>query len=293
MAIFIYPMIRVGLFISLEDKMEKLDLYLSIAEINIKIEFTLNKYKIKRLNQFITAIKLKYQPYITEKPTHINHTIVFHFLNNMPQVFIDKNTETFYIEYFKKVNIHTTQTYYHISILQFTHIVLNIVNQYLSEADGFILHASAVEYQNQSYIFLAQSEGGKSTISKMHHKDIHIIADDYIVIKRKKHTYLAYTLVDADYITLRYRFRKLTQFSFPIHSLFFIHKDTALSIQDLNPNENIETKLLSQLISQPEVRKKVTMNLLTFLENNRSKFFHLHFPKKIRGEKFLVFVKNK
>lgn len=64
---------------------------------------------------------------------------------------------------------------------------------FLSEKDGFIIHAAGVIFKNNAYIFVGPSGSGKTTITKILKKrGINIISDEKIVISRKNDSFFAF-----------------------------------------------------------------------------------------------------
>jgi hypothetical protein len=192
-----------------------------------------------------------------------------------------------FLFFIKKRTRRKIITFSHISQHQFRLILSLILNELLKNK-GFILHASAVAFQNKAYIFMGQPGAGKSTIMKLLSKKFNPIADDSIIIKKENGSYFAY---QTPFMEKEYWIRREKE-KYEIGGMFFLKKSRRIKIEKIKTGF-LARKLLNQLRLSQKNLILDTKLLLSFLLKNKNNIYYLFFPKNREILKFFITLVNK
>jgi hypothetical protein len=135
------------------------------------------------------------------------------------------------------------------------------LSSHLLDHDGFVLHSSAIQYENNAYLFSADSGTGKSTHTGLWQKcfnDAKIINDDKPAIRR----------IDGKFYACGTPFSGSTPLNenviVPLKAICFLERANENSIERITDNTTIIHKLLSQTLRRTGNDK--TVKLLEILD---------------------------
>ncbi len=189
--------------------------------------------------------------------------------------FITKEKEKkYFIHFYTFIKANRITTYYQIGILQFEIVLRDIMQVLLSRNGGFMLHASAVSHNNKAHIFLGRSGAGKSTIVRLLGSRYNILADDSVIIKKEKNTYMLY---QTPIIEKQERIVKSTK-GYLLGHIFFLKKSNYFKIEEVKAIDVGYQKLVQQLFTTKNdfVRQ---MKYLIKLLSIKKEIHFLHFMK--------------
>jgi hypothetical protein len=130
----------------------------------------------------------------------------------------------------------------------------------LAEREGAFMHASAVDFNGEGYIFPGRSGSGKSTISQIFMlKNHRVLSDDRVVIRKIGSSFTVFGTPwsgDADIAENR---------SLPLRGIFFINQGDEIIIKELPPADAAER--LMPVTSIPWYDEEVMSNILSFCED--------------------------
>ena len=115
----------------------------------------------------------------------------------------------------------------------------------LLDHDGFVLHASAIEYNNNAYLFSADSGTGKSTHTRLWQKcfeDARVFNDDKPAIRLIDDKFYAYGTPFSGSTPINLNVRV------PLKAICFIERADKNSIELMQDNAEIIHKILSQTL---------------------------------------------
>ncbi|MBU0574178.1 MAG: hypothetical protein ABIJ26_00855 [Candidatus Margulisiibacteriota bacterium] len=107
---------------------------------------------------------------------------------------------------------------------------------------SLILHASAVERDGKALLFMAPSEGGKSTISRMlEARGFSKFADDLVQLRRQEEHFLA-----NDFFDFYYDLSQKKPVSCRLNGIYFIEKSKENLLTHINYNDRV-ARMVQQL----------------------------------------------
>jgi hypothetical protein len=241
-------------------KKKLLEMNLSIAGINIKLQFEHSKNKCDQGLYYyqtflIKNIKKELEGFITKSKKAVAN---IYFSNSYCNEFLetlkkDVSQKQKYLHLYtnKKNKYFTNST---ISLFQLCHILKYIVEKHLVN-NGVLMHASAVvDKHNRAYIFLGESGSGKSTISNFLHTSPHFkkIADDSIYVVNKRSNYFVYQTI------LREKDDKETKSNsaYKLHEINFLEKTkNSIKKQKVKKDNNYIPLLIKQIFMYKKIEK--------------------------------------
>ncbi len=191
-----------------------------IAQFNFRINFYETKYNLSK-NKLIKIIKKYLKNYLTQKNPEKIHCIIN--IKDIPNdIFIKKiNLEKKYLlEFLLHENSFEFTSFYYLSMDLFDIILRNIFNSLLLVNHGLTLHASSCLTKKGAFVFLGESNSGKSTIAKLLAKTYLPLNDDMTVIRKIGDKFF---LFQTPFIQ-RNIYQKKNNTPIHINSIFFIHK---------------------------------------------------------------------
>src|SRR3989338_4469919 len=119
--------------------------------------------------------------------------IKIHFIDRLElNILRNKAGNKHFINFYEYRGKKSYISFYHISIIQLNIIIRTILQNFLADNNGLIIHGSAVFNGSQAYIFLGRSGAGKSTIMNLLADKYKPLADDTIIIKKENKRYYLY-----------------------------------------------------------------------------------------------------
>lgn len=214
----------------------------------------------------------------------------FFYLNKFNKenlIFITKKDQHWFIKY-KKINIDFNSQENDLSFISW--ILRFIIQRDLLSKKIIFIHCSAVNYQNQLYIFLGKSGAGKSTILSNFPRKFQFTND--ILIIENKNNFLGYFSPFEKDVLKNKKNKKMT-----IKSLFFLKKANQLEINNLDRkkliNYLLEDNYLGVFINEKyKITKKSQTIYLNFIVNllKKTLFFQLKFPKQFNYKDFFYLI---
>jgi len=253
---------------------------LDIADFHIRLNFYLNteSTQIEKkggLSKFHEAIMLLLKNFISETiPSRIDYYINFHY--SQPRlVQRHYNGEEIYFLHFYTKKRNYINTYQHLSISQFLYLLIKILQLLLARHDGFILHASAVQYKDKLLVFTGNSGSGKSTAMKLLKVKHPPFADDTLIIRMIGRSYYAFQSPMLE----KYNGIKKSSQKIKIENIFFLSKaDKETEIRRMKKNSKLINLFLRQVFLDERYKKKLLNHAVNFL-GNYNNFFSLSFRK--------------
>ncbi len=249
-------------------------IYLSIAGFNIKIIFKPLKIAFFR-KRIIREIHSIYKGFILSYiPTKSD--IVIHLTEPHHHLITEKiNGENYYFSYLFKTHdeniLHAT---YDISLHQFSHLILNIIQKKLGHNNGFLLHASASNVKNNAFLFTGPSGAGKSTIISLLNNAFPALSDDLSIIKKEGNNFVYYQTPFIE----RNEWIKKSEKMYTIGKVFFIRKSKEFKVQKIKSKKYVIYELTKQLRVENKTLNSDVSNLLSFIQNFNEYYF-LYFAK--------------
>jgi len=248
-------------------------IYLNIAGFIIKVIFGNTDWDFIS-NKMIDDIKENLNGFIVKKEDKkIDFTIRFIEKRN----FIGKTDKSGhqFVVIFEKKSKKLMDTYYQIGFIQFQFILREVINDLLSENDGYILHASAVSLNNQAYIFLGKPSAGKSTIMKLASKIYKPLADDSVYIRKINNDFYLFQTPMIEKEMIRNKSNK----RFFIKKIFFLKKGKNFLLEAIDIKKKIIQLFFRQIQTNKNLLKKQFPKLVDFV-NKKNTFYILTFSKK-------------
>jgi len=244
-------------------------IYLNIAGFNIQINFKSIEwefaYRIKK-----NEINKYWKGFIISRPKKTDYTINFVGENHIKT--INKIKErTQYILFYKKNSNKILTVNYLISIFHFQILLRQVINDLLSQHNGFILHASSNLVNNYATIFLAPSGGGKSTIMKLLSKKYQPLADDTVFIRKEFNKYYLYQtpFIEKESWIIKNNNKYL------LNKIYLLNKSSKYLITKIVDNETKIDKIFQQFWTDKNSYSKQTRTIIRLILNNN--FYNIFF----------------
>lgn len=248
--------------------MEK-SIFLNIAGFNIQINFKPTEwefaYKLK-----VEEINKYWSGFMVNKANKINYEIDFVEENHIKT--IDKIKEkTRYLLFYRENGSKKLTVNYLISIFHFQILLRQIINDLLSQNNGFILHGSSNLINNRASIFLALSGGGKSTIMKLLNLKYLALADDTVIIRKEKGQYYLY---QTPFIEKESWILKNNK-KYKLKNIYFLKKSKKYLIGEIKDSKIKVENIFKQFWSVKDSYKKQIKTALNFILSNN--FYNIYF----------------
>ncbi len=256
-------------------------LYLKIADFVIKV----SSERLPHYPQLWTSVHKYYKGFIVRPNNSIAIDYYIEIIND-DTVFGEKNDYVFAC-ISKKVNKNTLHVSYMIGITFFKFIIITLIQDLLYKDGGFYLHASGNIIQGKGILFLAQSGGGKSTISKALGTVYPILGDDSIIIRRVNSTYYCYQTPPSG------KERKLTKGmqKYPLSAIYILQKSNKMQCIPVHINMDLPL-IVAQLLAKKQYKRTLTKRMFHFLKKF-SAVFLLEFTRdKKKALTFFPFNTN-
>src|SRR5258708_4434951 len=121
------------------------------------------------------------------------------------------------------------------SLYKFEIMLSNILYKLLTKKRGFGIHASAIEINRKSSIFLGKSGAGKSTISQLLSPKFRLLADDLIFIRKNQGSFFTYQTPFMERNTM------IVKSPYPtlLSDVFFLHKSRSTKFVEITNKEKL------------------------------------------------------
>jgi len=258
------------------------DIFLNFVGFNFKFTFQSIEWDYIK-NRIKKEMSSYYKGFLLDKePSKIDFTIKFIFDKGPTMIFFEKTQKKFIFFYkMKKKKVFCS---HHINPFQFELILRHII-PLLLDSNGFVLHASAVNYQGKAYVFVGRPGAGKSTTMKFLSSKHVPLGDDTVVIREKeKNKFFVY---QTPFVEKENWFDR-KKGELPLGKIFFVKKAKDFKIEKIiNKEDYVINRLMIQIFSlfKPGLVKK------GFVEK-RMKFL-MSFVKKFNYFYFLYCAKDR
>lgn len=130
----------------------------------------------------------------------------------------------------------------------------------LSDREGALVHASAVEFDGKGFIFAGRSGAGKSTISRaLMGKGCKVLSDDRVVIRKIRTGFRVFGTPWSGEAEIA------ENGNLPLCGIFFIHHGSDNRIEKVTPREAVENFM--SVTSVPWFDKTAMPGILSFCED--------------------------
>ncbi len=253
------------------NKINQVNIYLRIAGFIIKVNFGKSRY-INERELFFTTIRSHYQGFVFDGQFEkIDYYIRIISIDDF-HILFKKNGSRFLLFYFEETKDQIT-TFYHISLKQFNLLIHKTLNILLHD-NGFMLHASAVNINGLVHVFTGRSGAGKSTIMKLLSKKYQPLADDSVIIRRKKQKFFLYQTPFVE----KENWLKKQKGQYKIKRICFLKKKDYLKIEKIKNKEYILGRIIKQFWADPKNIASQSKIFLEFIAGFNN-FYSLSFPK--------------
>lgn len=253
-------------------------LFLSIA--GFIIEFKFGKFERKdNYFNFLNILK-QYSGFIMNPllfSKRVDYTIEIIEEKN-PYFIIKNENKKKYIALYQFKGVNKVRTYHYLSRTQLDFILMDILQKLLKKKFGFLLHGSALLFNNKVFIFLGKEGAGKSTIIKLLKKNFKVLADDSFILRRQKDN--NYYFYQTPFVEKESWIEKNKE-CYQVSKIFFIKKSPRLETKKIVQKDKIFKLIIAQFWFDWMDRGyllKQTYNLLKFI-SHFDNFYELRFPK--------------
>jgi hypothetical protein len=243
--------------------------YISVAGYTIKMCFQKKKsfYFIKQ-----EIIQLLKHFILSTSPKKIDFTI--EFIEKQNFIFIERKHESLTAIYlYEEARGNRIITYNYISATQLFIIIRRVIEK-LIKNKGIFLHASSCFINNEVFLFLAKSGGGKTTVSNLIAKQDQKLTDDVAIITQeggKFFVYQTYFVEESPF------FRSIKKF--PLGKIFFIKKSNIYKIIKMKRDNRTLDKMTEQIYTELEEYKKEKIAFILNIFSQFDNFYTLKFGK--------------
>ena len=233
---------------------------LKIANFPIKLVFhptdwpANRDHLIQEVLFMLSGFMVKTSPKKTGIKIHFIDRLNLNILSNKAG---NKNFINFY-EYRRKKSY---TSFYHIGIIQLNIIIRTILQNFLADSNGLIIHGSAVLNGRQAYIFLGRSGAGKSTIMNLLADKYKPLADDTIIIKKENKRYYLYQTPMMD----KQAWVKKTSRKYAVGKLFFLRQKDSYTCKKIKNKNSITKKMIKVFFTNKNHSKEQMKFLLEFI----------------------------
>jgi len=254
-------------------------IYLNIAGFVTKIVFfPTERFWLK--NKFKNNLLTYYKGFIEK---NFSGKATYHIEikeKNFIKFFFKKNNKNYLLNFYCLLSKNKIETYYQIEFIQFRLILRDVIQNFLSENQGSIFHASGNIINGGAFLFLAPSGGGKSTATTLLSDEFKSIASDTIIIRKEKVNYFVYQtpFLEKDIWV------KKDKTKYPLFKIFFIKKSDFFRIERIFNKQKIINLILKQIFFNKRNQKnfKQIKFVLEFVSNFNN-FYYLYFKKEKKG----------
>ncbi len=255
-------------------------IYFRIADFIIKViyyDYQSNKYIFDAYHKFI---KKELGLFLTKKTSKVDLILN---INSQEAKIIRNKSFLFCCLLVKKSHVYYTHTT--LSVTHFYNVIEEIIRDLFDKAQDIILHCSAVEYNNQAYVFLGESGSGKSTMISLLKSKFRPLSDDIALIRKKGDKFFLYQTPTKE----RNNY-PLTLKKYPLKNIFFIKKSAHNSIMKTELNN----RRIQQLFVKG-IRNRVVKNTVAnFIGKYQDHFYYFSFVKNESASQYLLnFIKSR
>jgi len=242
-------------------------IYLSIAGFNIKLDFYPKRISLApnpSYNKLFESINSQFKGFVSEPKSKVDYTVIFQ--RQHPTILkkrIKGHEVTLLHFYTQKPGYEKIFTYQHISVSQFLVLLKRIVHKLLIKNHGFILHASAVKFNDKAIIFVGRHGAGKSTAMTLLNKSFPAIADDSVIVKKEGNSYSMY---QTPFVVEKNRWILRGKSRYEIAKICFLKKSPYFKLEKINDKEFIVLRLVKQIFSERIGMARQAKYLIEFVE---------------------------
>ncbi len=237
-------------------------IFIDIAGFNIKVDFL--KSETAGLTQIYKDNFVKFLENFKSKHSK-KADFMIEFCDKPYNLALSDYNTTIFVD--KKKNKITN---YYQDYLPFKLILENVLYILCSQNNGLIVHSSSVADNNNAYLFVAPSGGGKSTIAKFLSENLNHLADDTSIIRKIDNTYIVY---QHPFIEKNDVFR--SNIPYKLKAVYFLIKGKDFKSVKISNKEKILNLFIKQLTVTDE---QIIKSLLSFT-STFDHFYMLNFPK--------------
>jgi hypothetical protein len=263
------------------------EFFLNLAGFNVKLSLrkTENLFYQRRLAESIRKVWGK-GGYFGKRTGKIDFEIVFAPTSGKKMLILakEKGCKHYYLMSERNFEKRRIQTGYHISLPIFSYMLQDVL-AFLLKKEGFLLHASScIDEKKKMYLFMAESEGGKSTIADLLSTTgkLKKVSDDIVVVRKLKDTWTFFSppFIEKDRLPKLVLSKKA--------KLFFIEKSKKAFAKRLKNKTKILKFFLSQVwLREEKFDKEIFKTVSHFVEENC--FYKLHTNLKAKEVKKAIY----
>lgn len=185
--------------------------------------------------------------------------------NRMRIIQKERGKKHYYLTFQRDFTSRKVIAFYHTSLPTFQMLLREIMAFFLLR-DGFLLHASSCQDKKGNLkIFLAPSEGGKTTIANLISKTKTFVkfSDDILLIRKVKGEWFFFSppFVEKEMLPTKRKAKNI--------EIFFIKKSKSPSKEKLDGNDKILRFILKQVwVRKEKLEKQTLVNVMAFVAEN-------------------------
>lgn len=247
---------------------------LKIAQFKIKINFKKSVWIFSR--QALMFEIARFYKFFTVKGKVKKIDFLIDFADK-EKIDFNNQKSSYYVHFFDKLSDTHIVTDYSISITQFQTILYYVLS-YLLYNNGYImLHSSGALIKGKAHLFLAPSNGGKSTIIRLLYKSFSIIGDDSIILKIINNRLFCFP---TPFKEKQWWVNKINE-KYLVDKLFFLQKSKEIKILPILDRKKLIILLRNQVLFGMENYSDYQKIINKFLINltNFNRLYSLFFPK--------------
>jgi hypothetical protein len=192
-----------------------------------------------------------------------------------------------YVRYYEKLSrpAYYYQTYFTISIAQFSLIIKDVFIDLFTRCNGLILHASASCIQDKAVIFTGKSGIGKTTIMKHLSNNYKPLGDDSIIVRKIKGRYYCY---QTPFVEKEYWFER-NSMGYPLSHCFVLGQGEKIINRKILSVDKRFSYLEKETYSTIQNHKSIMQQLLSLCKTNNL-IYYLKVPNN--QQSVLNYFKN-
>lgn len=216
-------------------------LFLNIADCVISCEFEENEAtgNKKNIREFI---KSNYSGFLCGDKVSVNLRIVFSAENAREIRHVQKRKKYFLI-LFEYESDSVVRTYRTISDYEFQIVLREALFRSLKNKEAVLLHGSSNIIDGRAYVYTGDSGAGKSTLVSILSPVYRPLADDTVLIVKKKDRYVVYQTPFFEKIN----YEKKHSAGYTLGGIFFLKKNRECSLSPVKDKTNLASIFLRQL----------------------------------------------
>jgi serine kinase of HPr protein (carbohydrate metabolism regulator) len=246
----------------------KKEIFLSIGGYCIAIIFTPSDRPMdaQRLQK---ELVIYYKDFtFNKKPSKIDYTINISFNENL--LYSKNKRQEAYLPLYRENSLKKLTTYYYINQEEFNMVLMHVISNLLyRNADGLLLHSSAVETPTSLLVFCGQKRAGKSTISHLLSPPFRRVADDNIIIKKIANGFAIFQCPFNERYPVEMKGAAMIS---KIPQFFFLEKAERFEVKPINTINHLSTiysltnlPKLNKYSQSLRIKKNINTTFLSFL----------------------------